>query len=99
MDPANFGPNLSVVRDHLPFFLFLLFGLPVMSFIGFKFWIVGHSARVQRTTHWFVPTEIESDAARMHFSLQHNSVAFNRQVHRKARHAGAARNASSRRSA
>ena len=99
MDPASFGPNLSMVRDHLPLFLFLLFGLPIASFVAIKFWIAGRSARVQRTTNWFVPTDLESDAARMHFSLQHNSVAFARRVHRNSRHAVAARNSNSRRSA
>ena len=99
MDPASFGAHFSMVRDHLPLFLFLLFGLPPISFVCIKFWIAGRSAKVQRTTTWFVPADLESDAAKMHFSMQHNSVAFARRGHRNSRHAVAARNSSSRRSA
>ena len=99
MDPANFGANLSFVRDHLPLFVFLLFGVPAVSFISMKFWIAGRSAKVQRATNWFVPTDLESESAKLHYSMQHNSVAFVHQVHRNSRHAVAARNSSSRRSA
>jgi|GEM_PF-6274556 len=99
MDPASFGANLSIVREHLPLFVLLLFGVPALSFISMKFLIAGRSAKTQRTTNWFVPTDLESDSAKLHYSMQHNSVAFAHQVHRNSRHAVAARNSSSRRSA
>jgi hypothetical protein len=98
MDPASFSANLSVVRDHMALFACLLFGVPALSFICIKFWIVGRTGKVQRSTNWFVPTDLESDAAKMHYSMQHNSVAFAHQVHRNSRHAVAVRNSSSRRS-
>jgi hypothetical protein len=97
MDPASFGANFSMVRDHLQLFAFLLFGLPVISFISIRFWIAGRSARVQRTTNWFVPNDLESDAAKTHFSMQHNSVAFAHRVHRNSRHTVAVRKSSTRR--
>jgi hypothetical protein len=98
MDLTNLGTNFSLVRDHLALFVSLLFGLPVVSFVGIKFWIAGRSAKVQRSTNWFVPTDLESDAAKMHYSMQHNSVAFAHRVHRASRHATAVRDSSSRRS-
>ena len=98
MDSANLSANLTLVRDHLPLFVCLLFGVPAVSFICMKFWIAGRSAKVQRRTNWFVPTDFESDSAKMHYSMQHNSVAFAHQVHRNSRHAVAVRNSSSRRS-
>lgn len=99
MNPASIGANLSLVREHLPLFVFLLFGVPAVSFISIKFWIAGRSARVQRTTNWFVPTDLESESAHMHYSMQHQSVAFAHRVNRNSRHAVAVRNTSSRRSA
>ena len=78
MDPANFTANLSMVRDHLPLFLCLLFGLPIVGFIGILYW--------QRNTHWFVPTDLESDAAKMHYSMEHDSAAFAHHLHRRERH-------------
>ena len=99
MDPVSLGTNLSMVHDHLPLFVCLLFGLPIVSFIGIKFWIAGRSTRVQRTTNWFVPTDLESESAKLHYSMQNNSVAFAHRVTRNSRHAVAVRNSSSRRSA
>jgi hypothetical protein len=98
MDPVSLSVNLSMLRDHLPLFVCLLFGVPALSFIGMKFWIAGRSSKVQRSSNWFVPTDLESDAAKMHYTMQHNSVAFAHQVHRNSRHAVAVRNSSSRRS-
>jgi hypothetical protein len=98
MDPASFGADSSMVRGHLQLFASLLFGLPVITFISIRFWIAARSAKVQRTTNRFVPTDLESDAAKMHFSMQHNSVAFAHQVHRNSRHAITVRKSSTRRS-
>jgi hypothetical protein len=98
MDPANLNTNLSIFRDHLPLIVCLLFGVPAVSFICMKFWVAGRSAKVQRSTNWFVPNDLESDAAKMHYSKQHNSVAFAHRVHRNSRLAVAVRNSSSRRS-
>ena len=86
MDPANFTANLSMVRDHLPLFLCLLFGLPIVGFIGILYWVAAHAAKVQRNTHWFVPTDLESDAAKMHYSMEHDSAAFAHHLHRRERH-------------
>jgi hypothetical protein len=86
MDPASFTANLSMVRDHLPLFLCLLFGLPIVCFIGIRYWVAARAAKVQRNTHWFVPTDLESDVAKMHYSMEHNSAAFARHLHRRVRH-------------
>lgn len=99
MDPANLNSNISLVRDHLPLIVCLLVGIPAVSFIGMKFWIATCSAKVQRSTNWFVPTDLDSDTAKLHYSMQHNSVAFAHQVHRNSRHAVAVRHSSSRRRA
>ena len=98
MDLANPGASFSIIYEHLPLFVFLLFGLPIISFIGVKFWIASSSSKAQRTTNWFVPDDLESESAKIHYSMQHNSVAFAHQVHRNSRHAVSVRN-SSRRSA
>jgi len=86
MDPVNFGASLSIVRDLLPFFVCLLFGLPIVSFIVIKFWIARHSTKMQHTANWFVPTDLESESAKMHYALLHNSAEFARRFHRKSRH-------------
>lgn len=99
MDFTNFGSNFSMVREHLSLFAFLLFGLPLFSFVSIKFWIAGRSSRVQRATNWFVPNELESEAARMHYDMRHQSVAFAHRAYRNSRHAVAVRKPSSRRSA
>ena len=98
MDPSSIGANLLIVRTHLELFVVLLVALPAFSFLLMKFWIAGRSTKVQRTTNWFVPTDLESDSAKMHYRMQHNSVAFAHQVHRNSRHAVAVRNSSSRQS-
>jgi len=99
MDPSSIGAHFSIVRDHLQLFAALLFAFPTLSFLSIKIWSAGRSTKVQRTTNWFVPTDLESESARLHYSMQHQSVAFAHQVHRNARHAVAVRNSSSRRSA
>lgn len=85
MDIPNVGASFSMVREHLQLFVILLFALPAISFVSIKFWIAARASKVQRNTNWFVPTDLESDAARMHYSLQHNSVAFAHQVRRNSR--------------
>jgi hypothetical protein len=98
MDLQNLGSNFSILHDHLQFILCLFFGLPLMSFVSIRFWIAARASRVQRTTSWFVPDDLESDAARLHYSLQHHSVAFANSLPRHPRHANASRNSASRRS-
>ena len=98
MDPASFGTNFSMVREHLQLFATLLFGLPAVSFVSIKFWIAGRSTKPQRATDWFVPSDLESEAARMHYEMGRSSVAFAHRVNRNSRHAAAGRNSSSRRS-
>jgi len=95
MDPASLGSSFSIVREHLPLLLLLLFGLPVISFVAIKFWIASGSSKAQRTTSWFVPTDLESESARTHYSMQHNSIAFAHQTHRNPRHAVKVRNSGS----
>ena len=90
MDPSSIGANLSILRDHFAPFVVLLFGLPALTFLAMRFWIAGRSAKAQRTTNWFVPTDLESESARLHLSMQ---------LHRNSRHAVAVRKSSSRRSA
>ena len=97
MDPANLGAGLSIVRELL-FFACLLFGVPIVSFIVIKFWIASRSTIVQRTTHWFVPTDLESESAKVHYDMLHDSVEFARRFHRKSNRAVAARNSGSTRS-
>lgn len=78
MDIPNLGVNFSMVREHLQLFALLLFTLPLISFVVIKLWIAARANKSQRTTNWFVPDDLESDAARMHYSMGHNSVAFAR---------------------
>ena len=99
MDPASFGAHFSIVRDHLQLFAVLLFALPTVSFLSMKCWTAGHSARVQRTTNWFVPTDLESESAKLHYSMGNQSIAFANRAQRNTRHAVAVRISSSRRSA
>ena len=76
MDVPNLGANFSMVREHLQLFAVLLFALPSASFLSIKLWIAARANKVQRTTDWFVPDDLESDSARIHFSMGRNSVAF-----------------------
>jgi hypothetical protein len=99
MDPAEIGASLSVVREHLPLFVFLLLGLPVISILGIKCWIASGSSKTQRTTDWFVPDYLDSESARLHYSMQHNSVAFAHRVGRDSRGRVALRKSGLRRSA
>ena len=99
MDPSSIGANLSVIRNHFELFVILLVGLPAFTLLLMKFWIAGRSTRVQRTTNWFVPTDLESEAAKLHYSIGKHSVAFASPTQRNTRHAVAVRNPSSRRSA
>jgi hypothetical protein len=92
MDLQNLGSNFSILHDHLQFILCLFFGLPLLSFVSIRFWIAARASRVQRTTSWFVPDDLESDAARLHYSLQHHSVAFAQNAPRHPRHAVATGN-------
>jgi len=82
---ANFGGNLPMVREHLTLVLFLLFAMPVTSFMMIKLWIAARANKSQRRTEWFVPHDLESEAARFHYSMGHQSVAFAKQVRRGRR--------------
>jgi len=98
MDPQNLGASFTILHDHLQLMLCLFFGLPPLSFVSIRFWIAARASRVQRTTSWFVPDDLQSDAARLHYSLQHHSVAFTNSRPRHPRHAIAITNVPSRRS-
>lgn len=87
MGLENLGSTFSILHEHLQLILCLFFGLPLLSFISIRFWIAVRASRVQRTTNWFVPDDLESDAARLHYTLQHHSVAFAKSRARHPRHA------------
>jgi hypothetical protein len=76
VDVPNLGRNLSMVSEHLQLFAILLFALPSASFLSIKLWIAARASKSQRTRNWFVPDDLESDAARLHYSMGKHSVAF-----------------------
>lgn len=62
MDFINPTADLSVVRAHIELFACLLFALPPVSFLSIKFLITTRTAsKVQRSTQWFVPSELEAE--------------------------------------
>jgi hypothetical protein len=85
VDIPNLGANFSMVGEHFQLFVTLLFALPLVSFVSIKCWIAARAGKVQRTTNWFVPTDLESEAARMHHGMGRNSVAFNHQARPNSR--------------
>jgi hypothetical protein len=99
MDIPNLGANFSMVREHLQLFATLLFALPLISFLSVRIWLAARASKVQRTTNWFVPTDLESDAARMHYAIGRNSAAFAHQARSDARATATARNSKMRRRA
>jgi hypothetical protein len=76
MDIANFGANFSMVCEHLTLFAFLVFAVPLISFVSVKFWIAARANKSQSRRNWFVPDDPQSDAARLRYSATHRSVAF-----------------------
>ena len=65
MDILNLGADASVVRSNIELFAFLLMALPAISFLMMKFWLATRvSSKVQRTTEWVVPQELEPERAR-----------------------------------
>lgn len=76
MEIQNLGANFSMVQEHFELFIILLFALPLISFVSIKFWIAAHASKVQRSTDWFVPTDLESETAHIHYGMGQNSVAF-----------------------
>ena len=97
MDIATIGANFSMVREHLTLFALLLFALPVISFLAIKLWSAARASKVQRTTNWFVPTDLDSDAARLHYSMGHQSVAFASRARRNSRPAASGGSSAGRR--
>ena len=90
MDIPNLGANFSMVREHLQLFAILLFALPLISFVGIKLWIAARANKTPRTTSWFVPDDLDSEVARLHYSMSRQSVAFAR-ARRRPRTVAAAR--------
>jgi hypothetical protein len=76
VDIPNLGTNLAMAREHLQIFAILLFAVPVISFVSIKLWIAARASKTQRTTNWFVPDDLESETARLHYSMGRSSVAF-----------------------
>jgi hypothetical protein len=65
MEFVNLTPDLSIVRAHVELFAYLLFALPPVTFLSIKFWITLKTAsKVQRSTQWFVPNELDSQETR-----------------------------------
>jgi len=65
MDILKLGVDASVVRSHIEFLAFLLLALPAISFLTMKFWVTTRAtSKVQRTTEWVVPQELEPERAR-----------------------------------
>jgi hypothetical protein len=71
-----------MVREHLTLLGLLFLALPVTSFMMIKLWSAARANTSQRRTEWFVPNDLESESARFHYSMGHQSVAFARQVRR-----------------
>ncbi len=77
MDIANLGANFSAVQGHLQLFAFLLLALPSMSFVTIKFWLTARStAKVQRTTEWYVPPSKESEGMNSLFDHESSPKAI-----------------------
>jgi len=76
MDIPNLGASFSILREHVLLFATLLFTLSVVSFLSIKLWIAGRASKVQHSALWFVPDDLESDAARYLYCTGRNSVAF-----------------------
>lgn len=76
MDIANFGANFSMVHEHLTLFAFLVFALPLISFVSTRFWIAARANKSQRRTNWFVPDNPQPDAAWRRYRVAHQPVAF-----------------------
>jgi hypothetical protein len=78
MDIMNLGSTLSIVRDHLPLFAFLLLALPPFSVITIKFWLAHQSAsKTQAPTEWFVSRDQDSDGMRCLFDQESGKSDFN----------------------
>ncbi|MGA8088825.1 MAG: hypothetical protein WCA10_16205 [Terracidiphilus sp.] len=95
MDPSSIGANLSVIRNHVELFVVLLFGVPAVFILAIKLWVAHRATRAQRITNWFVPTDFDSESARLHYSMQHQAVALAHKSRRNARHAAPARKSNS----
>ena len=100
MDIANLSADLSVVRAHLELFAFLLLAVPPISFLTIKFWLTASAAsKVQHSTEWVVPRELDSDGDRSLFESK-PAVAFSiHQIESQRRHAAAMKTARIKRSA
>ena len=100
MDTLSFSVNASVVRSHIELFAFLLLALPAISFLTMKFWLATRAtSKVQRTTEWVVPQELEPERAR---SLRGRPARTSLTVHQiecQRRHAAAMKISSLKRSA
>ena len=88
MDLIKTLSELSFLRQQLAFFCLLFFALPPLSFIAIKFLLGARAAsRTQRTTQWFVPQDLDSDAMRNLFDRQPAPAFSTRQIHPDPRRA------------
>jgi hypothetical protein len=77
--------HFSMVQGHLLLFALFLLALPVISFLCIKLWTTARASKVPHNTLWFVPDDLDSHAAHMHFSMRRNSMAFARARGRRNR--------------
>ena len=78
MEIPNLVAHFSMVQEHLQLFGVLLFAVPVISFLGIRLWTAARASKMPQNTLWFVPDDLESEAAHIHFSMGRNSMAFAR---------------------
>ena len=100
MDTLNLGADASVLRSHIELFAFLLLALPAISFLTMKFWLATRTtSKVQRTTEWVVPQELEPERARPLRGRPASSTLTVHQIACQRRHAAATKIPSLKRSA
>ena len=76
MEIPNPIAHFSMVQEHLLLFAVLLLAMPVISFLCIKLWTSARAKKVPHNTLWFVPDDLDSDAAEMYFSMRRNSLAL-----------------------
>lgn len=73
----NLTLSLPLAQTHAESYGFLLFVLPALSFLLIKIWFISRDdAKAERTSQWFLPQNMESDATRLVFNYSRRSVVF-----------------------
>jgi len=77
MDPMHLTLGLSFALDHAEIYGYLLLALPALSFLSIKIWFISRDdAKAERTTQWYLPPSVESDAMKIVFNHSRRSVVF-----------------------